>query len=369
MKRIVVCCDGTSNKFDALNVTNVAKIARSVASTSADGEIPQVVFYDQGVGSHGFRDTITGGAFGHGLAKNIQEAYRFIVLNYAPGDELFLFGFSRGAFTVRSLSGLITKFGVLDATEIKQIRPTMDLYRDQEPRSTAKTHEVEIKFLGVWDTVGAMGIQANRITGALGYWTGYTVGRAGRALRITPKSWTPDLLRRKFASAGRSISGRLGLNRGRYSFHDATLSERVKNGYHAVAIDERRPIFEVVLWNKEPAPGQHIEQVWFSGVHTEVGDGSPNVNASAEALKWMSDRAGERGLTFTDEFEKEVSGLLGSKQKPISRSPSGPWRLAGRLRRTLGASGWRAYALGHMVNLALGLVLAAGIAVVVSRVG
>ena len=140
MKRIVVCCDGTSNKFDALNVTNVAKIARSVASTSADGEIPQVVFYDQGVGSHGFRDTITGGAFGHGLAKNIQEAYRFIVLNYAPGDELFLFGFSRGAFTVRSLSGLITKFGVLDATEIKQIRrrwtSTATRNRAQPPKPT-----------------------------------------------------------------------------------------------------------------------------------------------------------------------------------------------------------------------------------------
>ena len=339
MKRIIICCDGTSSKPDAKYVTNVVKIARGVAGMSADGVMAQVVFYDQGVGTHGFKDSITGGALGHGLAKNIQEAYRFIVLNYSPGDELFLFGFSRGAFTVRSLSGLISKFGVLNATEVQQIRQTMDRYRDSRPRSDAKTHEVRIKFLGVWDTVGAMGVPTNRIAGALGWWTGSALGRAGRAFNWIPKRWTPDYLRQKFASTGRAVSRRLGLSKRKYAFHNATLSEQVDNGYHAVGIDERRPIFDVVLWNKEPNADQHIEQVWFSGVHTEVGGGSSNEHTSAIALEWMSAKARGHGMAFTEEFDGEVKKLLAATRQPISGSPSGPWLLAGRLWRTLGASG------------------------------
>ncbi len=337
MKRIVICCDGTSSKPDTKYVTNIVKVARGIADVSTDGS-PQVVFYDQGVGTHGFKDSITGGAFGHGLAKNIHEAYRFIVLNYSPGDELFLFGFSRGAFTIRSLSGLISKFGVLDATEVQQIRPTMDRYRDGRLRSDAKTHEVRIKFLGVWDTVGAMGVQTNRIAGTLGWWTGSAVGKAARTFSWIPDRWTPDYLRRKFAGTGRSVSRRLGLGKGKYAFHDATLSEQVENGYHAVAIDERRPIFDVVLWNKEPNTDQHIEQVWFSGVHVEVGGGSPNENTSAIALEWMSARASGHGLAFTKDFDLEVSELLAGAAQSISGSPPGFWRLAGRLWRTLGAS-------------------------------
>ncbi|MCH8116145.1 MAG: DUF2235 domain-containing protein, partial [Chloroflexi bacterium] len=265
--------------------------------------------------------------------------YRFIVLNYSPGDELFLFGFSRGAFTVRSLSGLISKFGVLDAVEVQQIRPTMDRYHDGQPRSDAKTHEVRIKFLGVWDTVGAMGVQTNRFAGTLGWWAGSATGKAALAFSWIPDRWTPDYLRRKFAGAGRSVSRRFGLAKGKYAFHDATLSNQVENGYHAVGIDERRPIFDVVLWNKEPNDDQHIEQVWFSGVHTEVGGGSSNEHTSAIALEWMSARARRHGMTFTKEFDDEVNELLAAPKQPISGSPPGLWQLAGRLRRTLGSSG------------------------------
>ena len=339
MKRIIICCDGTANKPDAEYVTNVVKVARGVAGMSADGVTAQVVFYDQGVGSHGLKDSITGGALGHGLAKNIHEAYRFIVLNYSPGDELFLFGFSRGAFTARSLSGLISKFGVLDATEVQQIRPTMDRYRDGRSRSDAKTHAVRIKFLGVWDTVGAMGVQTNRIAGTLGWWTGSALGSAARAFSWIPKRWTPDYLRRKFAGTGRSVSKRLRLPKGKYAFLNATLSEQVENGYHAVAIDERRPIFDVVLWNKEPDADQHIEQVWFSGVHTEVGGGSSNEHTSAIALEWMSARARGHGMAFTKAFDDDVDKLLAAAKQPISGSPPGLWRIAGRLWRTIGSSG------------------------------
>ena len=339
MKRIIICCDGTSSKPDVEYVTNVVKVARGVAGSTADSATAQVVFYDQGVGTHGFKDSITGGAFGHGLAKNIHEAYRFIVLNYSPGDELFLFGFSRGAFTVRSLSGLISKFGVLDRTEVQQIRQTMDRYRDGRPRSDAKTHEVRIKFLGVWDTVGAMGVQTNRIAGTLGWWTGSVIGGAARTFRWIPDRWTPDYLRRKFAGTGRSVSRKIGLGKGKYAFHDATLSDQVENGYHAVGIDERRPIFDVVLWNKGPNADQHIEQVWFSGVHTEVGGGSSNEHTSAIALEWMSARARGHGMAFTKEFDDEVDKLLAAPTQPISGSPLGLWRIAGRLWRAIGLSG------------------------------
>ena len=102
-------------------------------------------------------------------------------------------------------------------------------------------------------------------------------------------------MRKKFAGSGRAVSRWFGLGKGKYAFHDASLSEQVENGYHAVAIDERRPIFDAVLWNREPNADQHIEQVWFSGVHTELGGGSENEHTSVMALDWMSARARDHG--------------------------------------------------------------------------
>ncbi len=215
----------------------------------------------------------------------------------------------------------------------------MDRYRDGKQRSGALTHEVRIKFLGVWETVGAMGVPTNRMVGALGWWAGVALGRFRLAFRWIPGRWTSDYLRKKFARAGRLISKRFELPRGKYAFLDATLSTQVENGYHAVAIDERRPIFDVVLWNREPNVDQHIEQVWFSGVHTEVGGGSSSEQNGAIALEWMSASARGHGLVFTKKFDDELAGLIAAYKQPVSGSPPGLWRIAGSLWRTLGASG------------------------------
>lgn len=110
MKHIVICADGTWQSPESDTATHVLRLAESVAPVSASG-VPQVVYYDWGVGSDG--DRLSGGITGKGIDKNIQDCYRFVVHNYAPGDALYLFGFSRGAYTVRSLAGLIRNCGIL----------------------------------------------------------------------------------------------------------------------------------------------------------------------------------------------------------------------------------------------------------------
>ena len=134
MKRLILCCDGTWNKADQEDngvpcPTNVVKLGYRVAKR--DGAIPQIVYYDQGVGSGNILDRYTGGAFGEGLEDNIHDAYRFLVANYEPGDELFLFGFSRGAFTARSIGGMVRKCGVLGREFVQHYRDAIALYRSE----------------------------------------------------------------------------------------------------------------------------------------------------------------------------------------------------------------------------------------------
>ena len=167
VKRIVLCCDGTWNTPHQPNPTNVIKFAQAVSPTGSDG-MSQVVFYDPGVGTEaGLWDRVTGGALGKGLDKNIGDAYRFLALNYEPGDQIYLLGFSRGAYTARSLAGLLRNCGLLLKTHLDQYPVAFDLYqrRDGHPNSDEASNfrrdfsqEVAIKFIGVWDTVGAMGI-------------------------------------------------------------------------------------------------------------------------------------------------------------------------------------------------------------------
>ena len=132
-KRIVICSDGTWNTADQKNggeyrPTNVVKMARTISAVSKDG-ISQVVFYDEGVGADKWGlDRLTGGAFGRGLDKNIEDAYRFLMRNYIKGDEIFLFGFSRGAYTVRSLAGLIRNCGLLKPINADKFKDAYDLY-------------------------------------------------------------------------------------------------------------------------------------------------------------------------------------------------------------------------------------------------
>jgi uncharacterized protein (DUF2235 family) len=268
MKRIIVCCDGTWDKpvqsFRGRDSSsNVWHFARRIAKS--DGERPQIVWYDQGVGTGDLEDVIRGGISGYGLEQNILEAYRFLVSNYELGDELFLVGFSRGAYTVRSLAGMIRKCGIIRQDNSPNYGAAMKLYQNaehpdepgptqfRERYSVAGAGSIPIWFLGVWDTVGARGI---------------------------PVRFLSELTQRK------------------YRFHDTELSGSVRNAYHALAIDERRWSFEPTLWTSNPKSGQTVEQRWFCGTHSDVGGGPASNGLPDVSLGWMLEKAEQAGLAF-----------------------------------------------------------------------
>ncbi len=274
MKRIAIFCDGTWNTPDKSEngkncQTNVVKMANALSTASADGTA-QLLYYDTGIGSEGgISKKVFDGATGYGISEKILQAYLFIINNYTPNDELFLFGFSRGAFTVRSLAGLIRNSGILKTENIHLIPKAYNIYHSRrtefQPREIEatlfrKTYAVEettrIKFIGVWDTVGALG---------------------------NPLFMKSLLSRRN-------------------QFHDTDLSSRVDYAYHALAIDEKRKNFEATLWHQQAhAVGQVLEQVWFPGVHTDVGGGNPETESglSDNALQWMLEKAKSCNLSFS----------------------------------------------------------------------
>ena len=336
-RRLVVCCDGTSNQPNRNNVTNVVKIARGVAPVDESGT-SQIVFYDWGVGTSGKIDSITGGAFGQGLGKNVESAYRFLVHNYRPGDQIYLFGFSRGAFTARSVGGLIRQCSIIRKEHADRISEGYKLYRDptihpdhpdaEQFRSDFSQEMPLVEFIGVWDTVGALGIPANRLIGAVKYWTvDKWFGKRIAASRLT------------VARPGKVTS----LPRNKHSFHDMTLSRTVKNAYHALAIDERRPVFTAATWQSAPKEyalpdgtmaKQVVKQAWFPGAHSDVGGGNSNVNNSSVSLNWIAGGAKASGLEFDAAFWGEVQRGI-SALGAISTSPHGVWRFAGSVQRDM----------------------------------
>ena len=267
-RRLVVCCDGTWNSIvgaaQARGVTNVARLFLSVRPRAADGA-EQIATYVRGVGT-GPLERLRGGAFGFGLSRRIGEAYRFLVENYRPGDELWFFGFSRGAFTARSTAGFVRQCSILRRQEIGRLEEAYRMYRARgaryhpdapEPVAFRRAHShppTRIRFIGVWDTVGSLGIP------------------------VSP--WNPLAL----------------LNRP-WSFHDTTLSSSVDHARHAVAADERRGPFRPTLWvrSDRARPGtQTLHQAWFAGVHSDVGGGYEDPGLAQVALRWMMDAAGAR---------------------------------------------------------------------------
>ena len=298
-KRLVVCCDGTWNTPDQQQPTNVTKIALAVASADDDG-LEQRVFYHRGVGSRP-GDRIRGGAFGYGLSRNVRDAYRFLVHNYEPGDELFFFGFSRGAFTVRSLAGLVRNCGILRRSESRRIADAYALYRGRanatKPNGVESvlfrrsySYEPRIRFIGVWDTVGALGIPV----------TGLPVAR-----------W---------------------LNR-RWGFHDTDLSSHVDAAYQALAIDEQRGPFRPTLWTQQDhAPKtQVVQQVWFSGVHCDIGGGNPNTSSViCRCCGWWTGHSGggcaSGPMPFSAPSKVPVPPWMSAKT-PSHRPTSIPTRL------------------------------------------
>ena len=281
-KRIVVCADGTWNSpyrsdGSSPSLTNVLKMSQAVRPLARDGR-PQPVFYHTGVGTGwGWIDRLLGGGMGLGISKNILDAYLFLVSNYEAGDEIFLFGFSRGAYTVRSLAGLVRNCGILRKQHADLVQTAYEHYRgtqgewrpggdaatqfrerftwrevprgDGDPRGT----DTGITFVGVWDTVGALGVP-------------------GGFLRNATQRW--------------------------YSFHDTQLSRWVDHAYHALALDECRAAFYPTIWDpkSERLPGQSLEQVWFAGVHSNVGGGYPDPGLSDVAFDWLASSAEQHGL-------------------------------------------------------------------------
>lgn len=274
MKRIVLCADGTWNESEEISKatgrpqpTNVLKVARAVKARSDQG-IDQVVYYHKGVGTLGKTDQLTGGAFGDGMEVNVRDLYRFLVYNYEQGDEIYLFGFSRGAFTVRTLVGFMAQIGLLQKDDEYYTRRMYELYESSTQVGSAEWnkafHRIQdhrpappVKFIGVWDTVGALGVP-----GAIG-----------------------NLL-----------------NRNKYQYHDIGLHPNVQHAVHALALDERRKPFAPSLFTRPAGWTGTLEQAWFAGVHSNVGGSYSPDGLANEALHWIVERAESLGLEFDATF-------------------------------------------------------------------
>ena len=309
MKRIVICADGTWNVRDQVDKkskkrrpTNVTKIARGVLPRAKDGS-DQVVFYLDGLGTRGPMDKVTGGAFGSGIEDNIRNLYRSIVYNFEIGDELYFFGYSRGAFTVRSLVGFMNMVGLVEKDDDYYVP---EIYRCYEKNNRPGSKEWEqafhnvsgsrecppITFIGVWDTVGSLGAPG-------------VIGKVAGAL-----------------------------NGNKYEYHDVGLNGHVENAYHALAIDERRKPFLPTLFARTDDWSGKLEQAWFPGVHSNVGGGVKPDGLANGALHWIARNAESVGLEFDWEYLNHFEAHFNSV---LSDSMTLKYRIFGPTAREIGA--------------------------------
>jgi uncharacterized protein (DUF2235 family) len=313
MKRLVFCFDGTSSRLIVENPTNVVLTAESVLPLANDQKTAQLIFYDEGVGTTK-GDKLAGILFGRGLDKNLADAYRFLIFNYTPGDQIYIFGFSRGAYTARSFAGLLAHSSIPNRRHADEFDKAIDLYRERnnntpefiermmefrrkycwdvcvsdkedawraakDPsymRGTARL--LGITYIGVWDTVGALGVPGD-----------FFISR-----------W---------------------MNR-KYRFHNTELSGFARSGRHALAIDEHRRSFAPTLWTNlaelNAAAGTSIEsdaalyqQKWFPGTHSSVGGGGEGNRhgLSDQALHWVWVGAMRMGLELDTSEQSRIFGL------------------------------------------------------------
>lgn len=290
-KRIVLLSDGTGNAAAAVWRTNVWRIFESLDLTAPD----QVALYADGVGTSAFKPlALLGGVFGWGLKRNVLDLYKFACRNHqSADDELYAFGFSRGAFTVRVVLGLINNQGLVTfADEDELARKAVHAYRAYRRERYHSWHGLEavprylrdlgsrydksqnrqvgsIRFIGVWDTVAAYGLPIEELTRGFSQWI-----------------WPLELPNR-------------------------TLSPKVHKACHALALDDERTTFHPVMWNEreetppQPAPDgyrytkdERISQVWFSGAHSNVGGGYPDDALAHIPLCWIMEEARHCGLRF-----------------------------------------------------------------------
>ena len=277
MKRLVICADGTWGSPETKHPTNVLQLTRAIASFgykhasrhsyAPDARVEQIVFYDWGLGTEA--DKYLSAVTGAGIDKNIQDCYRFLVHNYEEDDELFFFGFSRGAYTVRSLAGLIRNAGIVKSLHADRIPEAYSMYRRRGKAATpdsstavefrrlySHTDRIPISFIGVWDTVGSLGI---------------------------PAPFWGSLSKRSFL------------------FHDTALSSSVNTARHALALDEYRSDFVPCLW--QPKQGVDLKQSWFVGSHSDIGGGTTDTVLSEAPLAWLAAEAQNKGLQFNPESD------------------------------------------------------------------
>lgn len=257
MRRLVLCLDGTWNTESSF--TNVWRIHVALQRSRE-----QLVYYDQGVGTKAL-EYVTGGGFGRGLSNNVLRAYLWLTEHYRPDDEIFIFGFSRGAYTARSLVGFLSVCGLLrpdapvniDAAFQQYRRPGVTRassaavqFRERYSLEPVHGRAARVRFLGVFDTVGALGIPVAQIP--------------------------------LFED---------------YRWHKVHLSQIVEHAYHALAIDEHRELFDATLWRNR-YPNQTVEQRWFAGAHANVGGGYEHDALSIRPLEWMQQKAKAQDLVF-----------------------------------------------------------------------
>jgi uncharacterized protein (DUF2235 family) len=319
MKRIVIFCDGTWNSPSINQTTHVHRLSEAVAK-----DTNQLVKYFSGVGTGGQINTfltntlnkIGGGAFGWGLRRKILDAYEFVSKHYDPGDEILIFGFSRGAYTARSLAGMIRKCGLLSRVSDSSLRKAWRLYKstgnqnhpdlphiharrkslsprfatsqkDLTERGNDGSSLVRISYLGIWDTVGALGIPVPLF------------GPIARA-------WNA-----------------------KYEFHDTNLSSMIHSARHALALDERRKMFLPTVWRNldktATAPGlsngdttdaRPFQQVWFVGDHGMVGGSGVTRGLTSITLAWLAEGATRAGLKMNP-----TKLLLDAAPDPLATGP------------------------------------------------
>jgi len=272
-RNVVLLFDGTwNNRKDS---TNVLRLRQSIASRGED-DPEQPCQYLQGVGTS-WHNRLTGGMFGRGLSENIQLGYAWLARKHRPEDRIFVLGFSRGAYSARSCVGLIRKAGLVHSPDRDTVAKAYELYRNKnvapdDARAVqfraANSREVRVRFIGVWDTVGALGVPLKRIPFSSDY----------------------------------------------YRWHDTRLSKIVDHAYHAIAVDERRKDYQAAVWTeRKAAETEVVEQRWFVGAHSNVGGGYPKRPADCLAkipLRWMQDKAELAGLRLRSKVEVDPKDCL-----------------------------------------------------------
>ena len=301
-RNLALFLDGTWNTVD--DNTNVWRL-RSICELCAE----QSIYYSAGVGTK-TGEHLRGGLLGYGLDEEVIRAYQWTMENYRLGDRIFIFGFSRGAFTARSLSGFISKCGLLKPGSPISLRQTYSRYRRGETNSIrriAKTSELELSqeerwlkkyslaipiwFQGVFDTVGALGVP--------------------------------------FGSFPR-------VSRSKFTFLETDLRINNTRAFHALAIDEHRQAFAPTLWKKTliagnesypPRPLCDVEQRWFVGAHADIGGGYENGMLAQSPLRWLLLKAKQRGLFLKDSVDVDIDANLAPIHDSFAAMAGGIYRV------------------------------------------